>query len=31
MDDFILRALVGGLAVALVAGPLGSFMVWRRM
>jgi zinc transport system permease protein len=31
MDDFILRALLGGLAVALVAGPLGSFVVWRRM
>lgn len=31
MDDFILRALMGGIAVALVAGPLGSFVVWRRM
>ncbi|MCG5535780.1 zinc ABC transporter permease subunit ZnuB [Ectothiorhodospira mobilis] len=31
MDAFILRALLGGLMVALVAGPLGSFMVWRRM
>ncbi|MDX1655878.1 MAG: zinc ABC transporter permease subunit ZnuB [Candidatus Competibacteraceae bacterium] len=31
MDDFLLRALLGGLGVALVAGPLGSFIVWRRM
>ncbi len=31
MDDFVLRALAGGIGVALVAGPLGSFTVWRRM
>jgi zinc transport system permease protein len=31
MDDFLLRALAGGLGVALVAGPLGCFVVWRRM
>ena len=31
MDDFLLRALAAGIGVALVAGPLGSFMVWRRM
>lgn len=31
MDDFILRALVGGLGVALVAGPFGSLVVWRRL
>jgi zinc transport system permease protein len=31
MDDFLLRALVAGLGVALVAGPLGAFVVWRRM
>ncbi len=30
-DDFIWRALVCGAAIALVAGPLGSFLVWRRM
>lgn len=30
-DDFFLRAIVGGLGVALVAGPLGCFIVWRRM
>ena len=29
--DFILYALAAGLALALVAGPLGSFIVWRRM
>ncbi|WP_210397987.1 zinc ABC transporter permease subunit ZnuB [Motiliproteus sediminis] len=31
MADFLLRALLGGVGVALVAGPLGSFVVWRRM
>ena len=31
MADFILRALVAGLLVALIAGPLGCFVVWRRM
>ena len=31
MDDFLLRALLGGFGVALVAGPLGAFVVWRRM
>jgi zinc transport system permease protein len=31
MDDFLLYALIGGLGVAIIAGPLGSFVVWRRM
>ena len=31
MDDFIIRAVLGGLGLAAVAGPLGSFVVWRRM
>ncbi|HEY5674464.1 MAG TPA: iron chelate uptake ABC transporter family permease subunit [Malonomonas sp.] len=31
IDDFLLRALLGGLGVALVAGPFGSFIVWRRL
>lgn len=31
IDDFLWRALLGGVGVALVAGPLGSFVVWRRM
>ncbi|HTN34304.1 MAG TPA: iron chelate uptake ABC transporter family permease subunit [Marinobacter sp.] len=31
LDDFFWRALIGGLGVALVAGPLGCFVVWRRM
>lgn len=30
-DDFLTRAFVAGLGVAAVAGPLGSFLVWRRM
>jgi len=31
MADFILRAAAAGLLLALVAGPLGCFIVWRRM
>jgi len=31
MDDFILRALLAGYGVAILAGPLGTFIVWRRM
>lgn len=31
MPDFLCNALIAGLALALVAGPLGSFVVWRRM
>jgi len=31
MDDFLWRAVFAGLGVAAVAGPLGSFVVWRRM
>jgi zinc transport system permease protein len=31
LDDFIIRALLGGMGVAIAAGPLGAFVVWRRM
>jgi zinc transport system permease protein len=31
MDEFLLRALAAGLGLAVVAGPLGCFVVWRRM
>src|SRR5690625_6560095 len=31
MPDFLLYALLSGLGVAVVAGPLGAFAVWRRM
>ena len=31
MDEFLLRALLAGIGVALAAGPLGVFVVWRRM
>lgn len=30
-EEFFVRAFLGGLGVALVAGPLGCFVVWRRM
>lgn len=29
--DFLLNALLGGIGVTLLSGPLGSFIVWRRM
>ena len=31
LDDFFIRAIIGGVGVALVAGPLGCFIVWRRL
>ena len=30
-EDFFLRALAGGIGVALASGPVGCFVVWRRM
>ena len=29
--DFLVRASLAGLGVALITGPLGAFVVWRRM
>jgi zinc transport system permease protein len=31
LDDFFIRALIAGVGLALVAGPLGCFVVWRQM
>ncbi|MBK8082581.1 MAG: metal ABC transporter permease [Devosia sp.] len=31
LEDFFARALVAGIGLALVTGPLGCFIVWRRM
>ncbi|MEL7465530.1 MAG: metal ABC transporter permease [Pseudomonadota bacterium] len=31
LDDFYIRALLAGLGVAAATGPLGCFVVWRRM
>jgi len=31
MDDFILRALLAGIGIAMVVGPFGCVLVWRRM
>ena len=30
-DDFFIRALVAGIGGALVTGPLGCFVIWRRL
>lgn len=31
LDDFFIRALLAGIGVALIAGPIGCFIIWRRM
>ncbi|MDU8912979.1 metal ABC transporter permease [Aestuariicoccus sp. MJ-SS9] len=31
LDDFLIRAALAGMGVALAAAPLGCFVVWRRM
>ena len=31
MADFLILALLAGTGVALITGPLGAFVVWRRM
>ena len=31
LDDFFVRALLVGIGMALVTGPLGCFVVWRRL
>ena len=31
LDDFFIRALLAGIGVAFVTGPLGFFVIWRRL
>lgn len=31
LDDFFLRAIIAGIGIAIVAGPFGCFIVWRRL
>ncbi|MGB3148947.1 MAG: iron chelate uptake ABC transporter family permease subunit [Paracoccaceae bacterium] len=31
VDEFLVRAFLAGLGLTLATGPLGSFVVWRRM
>lgn len=31
MDEFVVRALIGAVVLAGMLGPLGAFVVWRRM
>ena len=31
MPDFLLLALVAGIGIALIAAPLGAFIVWQRL
>ena len=30
-DDFFMRALIAGVGIAIVVGPLGCFVIWRRL
>ena len=31
LEDFFFRALIAGVGIALVTGPLGCFVIWRRL
>jgi len=31
LDDFLVRAIIAGIGIALITGPLGCFVVWRRL
>lgn len=31
MNNFLINALIAGLAIAIICAPLGCFVVWRRM
>ncbi|MGJ8584453.1 MAG: iron chelate uptake ABC transporter family permease subunit [Marinosulfonomonas sp.] len=31
LDDFLIRALLAGVGLSFATGPLGAFVVWRRM
>ena len=31
LDDFLIRALLAGVGLAMVTGPAGCFIVWRRL
>jgi zinc transport system permease protein len=31
LDDFLVRAALAGIGLSLAVGPLGSFVLWRRM
>ena len=31
LDDFFIRALLAGFGIALVTGPIGCFIIWRRL
>src|SRR5690349_14882327 len=31
LDDFFVRAMLAGVGLALTTGPLGCFVIWRRM
>tara|TARA_Y100001970_G_C14252575_1_gene872907 strand:- start:4196 stop:4999 length:804 start_codon:yes stop_codon:yes gene_type:complete len=31
LDDFFWRAVIAGIGISIVAGPLGCFVIWKRM
>ena len=30
LDDFLIRSLIAGLLLSIVAGPVGSLVMWQR-
>lgn len=31
IEPFLLQAIIGGIGIALICGPLGSYVIWHRM
>ena len=31
LDDFFWRAILAGVGISIIAGPIGCFVVWKRM
>ena len=31
LDDFFTRAIIAGIGISLIAGPLGCFVIWQRL
>ena len=31
LDDFFIRAVLAGIGIAIIVGPLGCFVIWRRL
>ena len=31
IEPFLIQAILGGIGIALICGPLGSYVIWHRM